>query len=73
MAAGKSDTGPLELIGWSFESAPRHTLAKLRDSTGDVTYIGVQHLITAPEMFGRLSAYDQRKVMVIVLVTGVAA
>lgn len=71
MAARKSDAGSLQLIGWSFESAPRRTLAKLRDEAGATTYIGVQHLVTAVDLFGRLSPDDQAKVQVMLM--GVAA
>lgn len=67
MPSRKSDAGSLQLIGWSFASAPRRTLAKLCDKAGATTYIGVQHLVTAPDLFGRLSGEDQAKVQAMLM------
>ena len=67
----KHEAGRLELAGWSFETNPRRTLAKLREADGAVTYIGVQLLVTAPELFSRLTSAEQAEVMA--MATGVAA
>lgn len=70
MAARKSDAGPLQLIDWSFETNPRRTLAKLKESDG-VTYIDVRRLVTVPGLFARLSSDEQAQVMA--MITGRAA
>lgn len=65
MTSRKRDAGALQLIGWSFETNPRRTLAKLKEPDG-VTYIDVQRVVGAPEYFERLSTADQAKVMVMI-------
>lgn len=63
MTAARFCTTPLKLVGWSFESRPRRTLAKLQSVRGDVTYIDVQHLVSEPEYLLRLLPADQAKAM----------